>query len=81
MTKQKTAGQERMDRVKAGLKQPTSGPKVKSGSTFTGDAGGYGAMRSNLGNAASGLGVLQLLQRVLIRNLRLKQSYWSENVL
>ena len=56
LTKQKTAGQERMDRVKAGLKQATSGPKVKSGSTFTGDAGGYGAMASNLGNAASGLG-------------------------
>ena len=56
LTKQKTAGQERMDRVKAGLKQATSGPKVKSGSTFTGDAGGYGAMTSNLGNAASGLG-------------------------
>ena len=56
LTKQKTAGQERMDRVKAGLKQATSGPKVQSGSTFTGDAGGYGALASNLGNAASGLG-------------------------
>ena len=56
LTKQKNAGQERMDRVKAGLKQATSGPKVKSGSTFTGDAGGYGALASNLGNAASGLG-------------------------
>ena len=33
----KNCGQERMDRVKAGLKQATSGPKVKSGSTFTGD--------------------------------------------
>ena len=62
-----------MDRVKAGLKQATSGPKVKSGSTFTGDAGGYGAM-PNLGNAASGLGVLAVAATGVDQKLKTKPA-------
>jgi len=76
LKKEKRAGADKEARIKAGLDQAKTGGGVKmsSGSSMSGDAGGYGGLLSRTGKTVGGLGKAAVAATGLDKKLETKKK-------